>query len=181
MASALRKGRRVAIELREGIRALLPSEQAQTSGQLLAFFSASPLSENDMALGSEAAHMASTSSEALMPCTFAVTVTGGGPCFAHVTLRTSDIAADLTHYRDRLGMTLLSRQAVPAYGFTLYFPAHTLERPPDPDLDSVNNRPWLWQRPYPMLELQAFNPTTSQINTVQDATGLDSLLFEPRR
>lgn len=104
---------------------------------------------------------------------------GGGPCLAHVTLRTSDIATDLTNYRDRLGMTLLSRQAVPAYGFTLYFLAHTNERPPDPDLDSVDNRPWLWQRPYPVLELQAFNPTTRQINTVQNETGFDSLLFEP--
>jgi hypothetical protein len=51
-------------------------------------------------------------------------------------------------------MTLLSKQSVEPYGFTLYFLASCDERPPLPDLEAVENREWLWQRPYPTLELQ---------------------------
>lgn len=53
-------------------------------------------------------------------------------------------------------MKLLSIQPVTQYGFTLYFLAYTSESPPDDDLEAVQNREWLWQRPYTMLELQHF-------------------------
>lgn len=74
-----------------------------------------------------------------------------------ITLRTSDIDASLAYYRDQTGMTLLSIQAVPQHGFTLYFLAFTEEAPPKNDLRAVENREWLWQRPYTTLELQAFD------------------------
>ena len=52
-------------------------------------------------------------------------------------------------------MKLLSIQDISAYGFSLYFLAFTAETPPVPSgLESVENREWLWQRPYTTLEIQ---------------------------
>ncbi len=44
----------------------------------------------------------------------------------------------------------------------MYFLAYTDEEPPHPDIESVDNREWLWQRPYTMLELQHIWGTESQ-------------------
>jgi len=71
-----------------------------------------------------------------------------------ITLRISDAEASLRFYRDTLGMKLLSRQSVSQYGFVLYFLAWTDEETPNPDVDAVENREWLWKRPYTTLELQ---------------------------
>ncbi len=79
---------------------------------------------------------------------------GQSTALAHITLRTIDIDACLAFYRDELGMRLLSRQSVEPYGFTLYFLGHTSETPPHESLDAVENREWLWQRPYALIELQ---------------------------
>lgn len=79
---------------------------------------------------------------------------GGQAAIGQITLRVTNIDNALAFYRERLGMTLLSIQPVLAYGFTLYFLAFTEERPPKPDLRAVENREWLWQRPYTTLELQ---------------------------
>ncbi|KAJ9466420.1 Lactoylglutathione lyase [Diplonema papillatum] len=80
-----------------------------------------------------------------------------GARVGQVTLRVADLDASLAFYQDRLGMALLSVQPVPAYGFTLYFLAFTDEQPPNRDLKAVENREWLWQRPYTTLELQHFD------------------------
>ena len=77
---------------------------------------------------------------------------GGGARIGQITLRTTDISADLDHYRTELGMKLLSIQPVRRHGFDLYFLAATDEEPPDPDVNAVANRPWLWQRRYTTLE-----------------------------
>ena len=77
------------------------------------------------------------------------------PTLGQITLRVKDIEATLNFYRDQLGMKLLSRQVVDVpYRFTLYFLAYTDESPPHEDIDAVENREWLWQRPYTTLELQ---------------------------
>lgn len=86
---------------------------------------------------------------------------GGGAAIAHITLRTADIAADLQHCQQELGMKLLSVQPVPQNGFDLYFLAFTNESPPDPDLQAVENRPWLWQRQYPVLEFQHWHQAST--------------------
>lgn len=76
---------------------------------------------------------------------------GGGAHLGQITLRTGDIAAELAMRAD---MTLLSVQDVTEFGFDLHFLAYTDETPPDPDLQAVANRPWLWKRPYTTLEFQ---------------------------
>lgn len=79
---------------------------------------------------------------------------GSRPTFSLLTYRVKDAQASLRFYTQRLGMRLLSVQAVEKRGFTLYFLACTHEVPPDADLAHVDNREWLWRRPYSMVELQ---------------------------
>ena len=79
----------------------------------------------------------------------------GSPAgFGQITIRVKEPTASIRFYEDNLGMTLLSIQPVEPYGFTLYFLASCDESPPLSDLEAVENREWLWQRPYPTLELQ---------------------------
>lgn len=77
--------------------------------------------------------------------------------FAHVSLRVANPEKSLNFYCQGLGMKLLSRQFIEQHDFTLYFLAFTQENPPVDDIDAVSNRLWLWQRPYPVLELQFFH------------------------
>ncbi|MCG8695594.1 MAG: VOC family protein [Minwuiales bacterium] len=79
---------------------------------------------------------------------------GSPPVWSQITLRVKDPTASLAFYQDLLGMRLLARMPVPDYRFTLYFLAFTDETPPDPDLEALGNRDWLWNRPYVTLELQ---------------------------
>jgi catechol-2,3-dioxygenase len=79
---------------------------------------------------------------------------GGGTQIGLVTLRTDDIDAEKRYFLDELDMTYLSRQAVSDRNFDLYFFAFADEMQPNPDVDSVENREWLWQRPYTTLEFQ---------------------------
>ncbi len=82
---------------------------------------------------------------------------GYAPTLGQISLNVRDIERSLRFYRETLGMRLLSRQIVPNRGFTLYFLADTTEALPIPSIDAVENREWLWQRPYTMLELRAFD------------------------
>ncbi len=88
---------------------------------------------------------------------------GGGCRLAHITLRTTNIDRETAHFVHELGMKLLSIQPLPAYGFDLYFFAYTNELPPQSDLLSVQNRPWLWQRPYTCIELQHLHHSDTQL------------------
>ena len=79
---------------------------------------------------------------------------GSPPIWSQVTLRVKDAEPSLAFYQGLLGMRLLARMPVPDYRFTLYFLAFTDETAPDPDLEALGNRDWLWNRPYVTLELQ---------------------------
>ncbi|NOD33018.1 MULTISPECIES: VOC family protein [unclassified Ruegeria] len=87
-----------------------------------------------------------------------------------ITLRTGDIAAEDTFWRGQ-GMSLLSMQEVAPYGFDLHFYAFTQETPPNPDLWSVENREWLWKRPYTTLEFQ--HVAGAQFAPVPDYQGIE--------
>lgn len=103
---------------------------------------------------------------------------GGGARIGQITLRTTDIEGDLAHFRDDLGMRLLSVQPVAGRGFTLYFLAYTDESPPEDDLEAVPNRPWLWQRPYTVLELQHLENAGLDVRqTPTSAPGFAGLIF----
>ena len=71
-----------------------------------------------------------------------------------ITTRITDPKPSLEFYQKVLRMKLMSVQPVTPYRFTLYFLAYTEEDPPNADVEAVENREWLWQRPYTTLELQ---------------------------
>ncbi len=79
---------------------------------------------------------------------------GGGAQIGLITLRTADIDRDMAVCVEQLGMRYLSRQAVTDRGFDLYFYAFTDDQLPKQDVNAIRNRPWLWQRPYTVLEFQ---------------------------
>ncbi|WP_108861108.1 VOC family protein [Ruegeria sp. Alg231-54] len=91
-------------------------------------------------------------------------------CIGQITLRTGDMAAEDAFCRDQ-GMRLLSMQDVGQYGFDLHFYAFTDEVPPKTDPWSVENREWLWKRPYTTLEFQ--NVDGAQFSKVPDYRGLE--------
>ena len=78
---------------------------------------------------------------------------GGGPALNLLTLRCRETAA-MFERCDALGMKLLAIMPVEAFGFTLYFFAFTEEDPPSSDPLAIQNRSWLYQRPYTVLEFQ---------------------------
>ena len=78
---------------------------------------------------------------------------GGGPAINLLTLRASEIGP-VQELCEDLGMRQLCLQPVAPYDFDLHFFALTDERPPNADLLAVENRSWLYQRPYTLLEIQ---------------------------
>jgi len=87
-----------------------------------------------------------------------------------ITLRTGDIEAEDANCRG-LGMRPLSMQGVARYGFDLHFYGFTDEVPPNPDLWSVENREWLWKRPYTTLEYQYLQ--SAEFSPVPNYKGLE--------
>ncbi len=81
---------------------------------------------------------------------------GGGPHINLLTLRTIDIKP-IDKLTKAIGMTPLSIQEVTNRGFTLYFYAFTNEQPPNKNLHSIENRTWLYQRPYTVLEVMQYS------------------------
>ena len=78
---------------------------------------------------------------------------GGGAHLSLITLRVADISAvepEILNW----GMKPLSVQTVEPRGFTLHFYAFTDEIPPNADLHALQNRTWVYQRPYTVLEIQ---------------------------
>ena len=79
---------------------------------------------------------------------------GAQSTIAHITLRVTDLTRARTFFEHDLGMRLISVQPVMDFNFTLYFYCWSDEELPEPDPHSVNNREWLWHRPYTLIELQ---------------------------
>lgn len=89
---------------------------------------------------------------------------GGGAHLSLLTLRTADIAADEPTLLG-WGMRKLSVQPLTDYGFDLHFYALTDEEPPNAELTAVENRTWVYQRPYTVLELQRVNQLSETTDT----------------
>ena len=79
---------------------------------------------------------------------------GSQAILAHLTLRITDLVAARRVFEDQLGMRLMSVQPVRDLGFCLYFYGWSDEALPNADLQAVENREWLWARPYALVELQ---------------------------
>ncbi|WP_152558564.1 VOC family protein [Endozoicomonas numazuensis] len=82
-------------------------------------------------------------------------------CLNLSTLRSRDIGASLSFY-EQIGLRLVSRQSVADRNMTLYFLTGDEEKAPLEDIDAIEIREWLWQRPYTLLELQHIHGTETQ-------------------
>lgn len=71
-----------------------------------------------------------------------------------ITYRVKDINKSLEFYKDKLQMKLLSKMNVHQRDFELYFLGFTKEKLPSNDVEAIENRQWLWQRDFTMIELQ---------------------------
>jgi len=81
------------------------------------------------------------------------TALGGGTRLNLLTLRTGTIE-NARRICIEWGMVPLSIQPVEDHNFTLYFFGFTNDVPPNSNLQAIENRPWLYQRPFTVLEFQ---------------------------
>ena len=100
---------------------------------------------------------------------------GGQATVAHITIRTTNLSKLQEWCTKDMGMQLMSIQPVSDYGFTLYFyswPGSDLSTMPNPsNLQAVENRPWLWARPYGLIEIQHLEKDESaKLNSVLRST-----------
>lgn len=80
---------------------------------------------------------------------------GNKAVFSLITYRVKDINKSLDFYTKELGLKLLSKMNVQQRGFNLYFLALTEDiLPNEEDIEAIENREWLWQREYTIIELQ---------------------------
>ena len=79
---------------------------------------------------------------------------GNKPVFSLITYRVKDIQKSLDFYIDKLKLKLLSKMELKQRGFDLYFLALSDEELPNKEVESIQNRQWLWEREYTMIELQ---------------------------
>lgn len=102
-----------------------------------------------------------------------------GVVMGQITTRISNKAESLRFYQEELGMRLLAIEPVHKYGFELYFLAFTDEQPPNPrDLSAVENREWLYQRPYTTLELQLREGSGAKRGTDPLEGGLEGIVIQ---
>ena len=98
---------------------------------------------------------------------------------AHITLRVTDIQIARRYFAGKLGMRLLSVQPVSSHQFDLYFFTWSDEVLPNTDLKSVDNREWLWARPYTLIEIQHLKSSDAAIHhTEANTAGFDGFSFQ---
>jgi predicted enzyme related to lactoylglutathione lyase len=95
---------------------------------------------------------------------------GGGPHISLLTLRTQDIRAVQPEIIEA-GMKPLSIQPVQPHGFTLYFFAFSNDDPPNPQLEALENRTWVYRRLYTVLEIQHVTALESETEPAIAHTG----------
>lgn len=105
------------------------------------------------------------------------TLLGGGAHLNLLTLRTANIHP-ITEFCTNCHMKTLSIQPVEKYGFTLYFFAFTVDTPPSPDPLAIENRAWVYQRKYTILEVQHVHGASKmQLPSCDSAAGYSGMVF----
>ncbi|AUI85959.1 bleomycin resistance protein [Vibrio azureus] len=94
-----------------------------------------------------------------------------GATVAHISVRCHD-KQQMLSWCQQQGLKLKSIQPVTDYGFTLYFFSWIDESLPNADLTAVENREWLWQRPYTLLEFQLIETEQPFVVPQEDEAGL---------
>lgn len=78
---------------------------------------------------------------------------GNRPVFAQTMIRIKDPEKSKDFYQNKLGMKLLTQLDFPSLTFSLYFFAYTQDTPPLMEQPQSQRAQWLWNVPYPTLEL----------------------------
>eukprot|EP00903_Cladosiphon_okamuranus_P001171 g1169.t1 len=102
---------------------------------------------------------------------------GGGATLNLLTLRcrSEELIAEKC---EGWGMKRLAIMPVERFGFTLHFYAFTEEDPPSPDPEAIENRSWVYQRPYTVFEVQ-HRPSLERIaQSAPGAAGYVETVFE---
>ncbi|MEM8646822.1 MAG: VOC family protein, partial [Pseudomonadota bacterium] len=86
---------------------------------------------------------------------------GAQAILAHLTLRVTNLDAAQRAFGGEMNMRVMSVQPVPERSFCLYFYAWSDAPLPQPELEAVGNREWLWARPFTLLELQHLEAASS--------------------
>ncbi len=74
-----------------------------------------------------------------------------------LTIRTKDPVKSIKFYEEILELKLLVRMYVDrSNGFTLYFLGDKTLRPPNPDIDAIENREWMYQQSHLFIEIQHY-------------------------
>mmetsp|Transcript_20875 Transcript_20875/g.25838 ORF Transcript_20875/g.25838 Transcript_20875/m.25838 type:complete len:303 (-) Transcript_20875:53-961(-) len=94
-----------------------------------------------------------------------------------ITLRVKSAKESIEFYNNTFGMRLLSRQSVGSH-FVLYFLGFTADILPNADINAVENREWLWKRPYTTLELLYDESSTTYTSASEDQHGFEGISLE---
>ncbi len=88
-----------------------------------------------------------------------------------ITLRVQNAAESARFYTETLGMRALSEMSVDdgrVDPFDLSFFAFAAQAPPPSELSHVDNREWLYQRPYTIVELQHYRNRQDRLHSLGD-------------
>ncbi|WP_074408459.1 hypothetical protein [Aquimarina megaterium] len=108
------------------------------------------------------------------------------PTMGLITLRTTDPIKSIRFYESFFGMKLLVRMYVNrSNGFTLYFLGDNNLVVPNPDIDAIENREWMYQQNSTFIELQYYWGSEHQkgfkLQTIEDEPiGFAGVKFETR-
>ncbi|MCK8521532.1 hypothetical protein M0D21_08130 [Aquimarina sp. D1M17] len=98
-----------------------------------------------------------------------------------LTIRTKDPVKTIKLYEDILGMKLFVRMYVNrGKGFTLYFLGDQDLEAPNPDIDAIENREWMYQQSHLFIEIQHYWNSEQDDNFVLEVTdknGLQTINF----
>lgn len=103
---------------------------------------------------------------------------GNKAIFSLITYRVTNIEKSLDFYINTLNMRLLSKMDVSQRGFDLYFLGFTNDTLPNKNVEALENREWLWQREFTMIELQYIKNYSNTKNfsyEIGKTTGFESI------
>ena len=95
-----------------------------------------------------------------------------------ITYRVKNIEQSLEFYTNTLNMKLFSKMDVSQRGFDLYFLGYTQDKLPNENIEAIENREWLWQRDFTMIELQHIHKNSQDKNfyyEVGKTSGFDNI------
>ena len=104
------------------------------------------------------------------------------PALGLLTIRTKDPIKTIKMYEDLLDLKLFVRMQVNrGNGFTLYFLGSKNLKVPNPDIDAIENREWMYQQKHLFIEVQQYwgneQDSSFSLNTLEDQ-GLQTINFK---